>query len=104
MTTENTLLKRPTGYDAELRSVFGPIFERIAEGNRQRENDRVLPHEQVRWLNDAGFGTLRIPAEQGGFGASLEQTFLLLAELGHRLQPIEGLLAALRPIPTSPCS
>ncbi|ALI27765.1 Acyl-CoA dehydrogenase [Mycolicibacterium fortuitum] len=83
MTTENTLLKRPTGYDAELRSVFGPIFERIAEGNRQRENDRVFPHEQVRWLNDAGFGTLRIPAEQGGFGASLEQTFLLLAELGE---------------------
>ena len=29
---------------------------------------------------------------------------LLLAELGHRLQPIEGLLAALRPMPTSPCS
>ncbi len=32
MTRDNTYLKRPTGYDAELRSVFGPIFERIAEG------------------------------------------------------------------------
>ncbi|MEX3650905.1 acyl-CoA dehydrogenase family protein, partial [Mycolicibacterium porcinum] len=83
MSTEATYLKRPSGYDAELRSVFGPIFERIAEGNRQREADRVFPHEQVRWLSDAGFGTLRIPAEQGGFGASLEQTFLLLADLGE---------------------
>lgn len=82
MTRDKTYLKRPTGYDAELRSVFGPIFERIAEGNREREADRVFPHEQVRWLSDAGFGTLRISAEQGGYGASLEQTFLLLAELG----------------------
>ncbi|MUL83628.1 MULTISPECIES: acyl-CoA dehydrogenase family protein [unclassified Mycolicibacterium] len=83
MTTESTYLKRPTGYDAELRSVFAPIFERIAEGNREREANRVFPREQVRWLNDAGFGTLRISAEQGGFGASLEQTFLLLSELGE---------------------
>lgn len=83
MTRANSYLKRPTGYDAELRSVFRPIFDRIAEGNVARERDRAFPHEQVRWLGEAGFGTLRIPAEQGGFGASLEQTFLLLAELGQ---------------------
>lgn len=83
MSTDNIYLKRPTGYDAELRSVFRPIFDRIAEGNVTRERDRVFPHEQVRWLGEAGFGTLRIPAEQGGFGASLEQTFQLLAELGQ---------------------
>lgn len=72
MSTDSFYLKRPTGYDAELRSVFRPIFARIAEGNVGRERNRILPHEQVRWLNEAGFGTLRIPAEQGGFGASLE--------------------------------
>lgn len=83
MSSESFYLKRPTGYDAELRSVFRPVFARIAEGNVGRERNRVLPHEQVRWLNEAGFGTLRIPAEQGGFGASLEQTFQLLAELGQ---------------------
>ncbi|KWX24191.1 acyl-CoA dehydrogenase [Mycolicibacterium wolinskyi] len=83
MSTDSIYLKRPTGYDAELRSVFRPIFDRIAEGNVTRERDRVFPHEQVRWLGEAGFGTLRIPAEQGGFGASLEQTFQLLAELGQ---------------------
>ncbi|OBB32409.1 acyl-CoA dehydrogenase [Mycolicibacterium peregrinum] len=83
MSRADTYLKRPSGYDAELQSVFRPIFARIAEGNVARERDRTFPHEQVRWLGDAGFGTLRIPAEQGGFGASLEQTFLLLAELGE---------------------
>jgi alkylation response protein AidB-like acyl-CoA dehydrogenase len=83
MSNEGFYLKRPTGYDAELRSVFRPIFARIAEGNVGRERNRILPHDQVRWLNEAGFGTLRIPAEQGGFGASLEQTFQLLAELGQ---------------------
>ncbi|MCV7068957.1 acyl-CoA dehydrogenase family protein [Mycolicibacterium farcinogenes] len=83
MSKTNTHLKRPTAYDAELRAVFEPVFERIAEGNVARERDRVFPHEQVRWLGEAGFGTLRIPVEQGGFGASLEQTFLLLADLGQ---------------------
>jgi alkylation response protein AidB-like acyl-CoA dehydrogenase len=77
-----TYLRRPTALDAELESTFRPLFEQIAEGNRERERNRVLPHEQVRSLIDAGFGTLRIPEEHGGFGASLEQTFLLLAELG----------------------
>jgi alkylation response protein AidB-like acyl-CoA dehydrogenase len=77
-----TYLRRPTALDTHLESTFRPIFAKIAEGNRDREHNRVLPREQVRSLIDAGFGTLRIPEEHGGFGASLEQTFLLLAELG----------------------
>jgi alkylation response protein AidB-like acyl-CoA dehydrogenase len=76
-------LRRPTASDDELRSTFHPIFDKIAEASLEREQGRVFPHEQVRWLNDAGFGTLRIPQEHGGFGASLEQTFLLLADLGE---------------------
>jgi alkylation response protein AidB-like acyl-CoA dehydrogenase len=77
-----TYLRRPTALDTYLESTFRPIFAEIAEGSRDRERHRVLPREQVRLLIDAGFGTLRIPEEHGGFGASLEQTFLLLAELG----------------------
>ena len=82
MTPPAVYLRRPTAVDAELEAAFRPIFSEIAEGNRERERHRVLPHEQVRALNAAGFGTVRIPREHGGFGASLEQTFLLLAELG----------------------
>lgn len=82
MTENRCYLEPPTADQEELSAAFAPVFERIADGAPAREQQRVFPHEQVRWLNDAGFGTLRIPVSQGGFGASLEQTFLLLADLG----------------------
>ncbi|BBY19624.1 acyl-CoA dehydrogenase family protein [Mycolicibacterium litorale] len=82
MTDTRFYLQAPTADLEHLRSVFGPVFDRIADGALDRERQRVFPHEQVGWLNDAGFGTLRIPATHGGFGASLEHTFLLLADLG----------------------
>ena len=62
--------------------MFQPIFDKIVEGSLEREKGRVFPHEQVNWLIDAGLGTVRIPETRGGFGASLEQMFLLLADLG----------------------
>ncbi|WAJ45388.1 acyl-CoA dehydrogenase family protein [Mycobacterium sp. Aquia_216] len=83
MTVVATYLRAPTADTGELRAKFGPLFQRVAEGNVERERSRVFPHEQVRWLNDAGLGTLRIPEEYGGQGASLEQTFALLADLGE---------------------
>ncbi|MFC7675572.1 acyl-CoA dehydrogenase family protein [Mycolicibacterium sp. GCM10028919] len=74
-------LRAASASGEELWSTFEPIFSRIAEDNVERERTRTHPHDQVRWLKDAGFGTLRIPKEDGGFGASLEQTFALLAGL-----------------------
>ncbi|GAC70482.1 acyl-CoA dehydrogenase family protein [Gordonia soli] len=81
--TTTVYLRPATAADAELENVFQPIFDRIAEGNTVRERERIFPHEQVRWLTEAGLGRLRIPEEFGGFGASLEQTFVLLAALGE---------------------
>jgi alkylation response protein AidB-like acyl-CoA dehydrogenase len=78
-----TYLQPPTADDTELEAHFRPVFAEIAEGSRDRERHRVFPHDEVGRLNDVGFGTLRIPAESGGFGASLEQTFLLLAQLAE---------------------
>ncbi|BBY61887.1 acyl-CoA dehydrogenase family protein [Mycolicibacterium helvum] len=78
-----TYLVDPTASDEGLFSVFRPVFDKIAQGNLERERDRVFPHEQVRWLADVDFGTVRIPVIHGGFGASLEQTFALLAELAQ---------------------
>ena len=83
MTLPATYLKEPTASTNELRARFEPIFGRIAEGNVERERSRIFPHEQVRWLSDAGFGTVRVPEKFGGLGASLEQTFALLADLGE---------------------
>lgn len=82
MTTTATYLAAPTAADPDLDGTFGPVFEAVAAGSLVREKNRVFPHDQVRLLNDAGFGTLRIPEDRGGFGASLEQTFRLLASLG----------------------
>lgn len=81
MSDNEAYLRIPSASDDELWSRFGPVFESIADGNVERERTRTLPHEQVRWLRDKGFGTLRIPKEDGGFGASLRQTFALLADL-----------------------
>ncbi|WAL68809.1 acyl-CoA dehydrogenase family protein [Amycolatopsis cynarae] len=81
--TALTYLRPATATDAGLSARFQPVFDRIAEGNVPREKDRVFPYEQVSWLKEAGFGRVRIPAEHGGFGASLAQTFALLADLAE---------------------
>ncbi|WP_297830967.1 acyl-CoA dehydrogenase family protein [Pseudomonas sp.] len=78
-TTLNTL---SVGTDYEtLAERFRPIFARIAEGAVERERNRTLPFEPIKWLKEAGFGAVRIPVEFGGAGASLPQLFQLLIEL-----------------------
>ena len=69
--------------DAQLAERFRSVFARIAEGAIQRENHRELAYEPVKWLREAGFGALRVPAALGGLGASVEQWFDLLIELGE---------------------
>ncbi len=73
-----------TAVDYEtLAQRFRPIFDRIAKDAAGREQRRELPTEPIRWLKEAGFGTLRIPVEQGGSGATLPQLFRLLTELAQ---------------------
>lgn len=69
--------------DNALAQRFRPLFARIAEGAAERERDRTLAYEPVRWLKEAGFGTLRLPQSAGGMGASLPQLFQLLTELAE---------------------
>ena len=66
---------------ADLAARFRPVFARIAEGASARERNHVLPDAQIRELAQAGFGALRVPIEDGGFGATLPQLFALLTEL-----------------------
>ncbi|WP_414146834.1 acyl-CoA dehydrogenase family protein [Erwinia sp. BNK-24-b] len=68
---------------AALAARFRPIFARIAEGAVGRERQRELAYEPVRWLKEAGFGSLRIPREEGGLGATLPELFQLLSELAE---------------------
>ncbi|MDQ0757277.1 acyl-CoA dehydrogenase family protein [Arthrobacter sp. B3I4] len=64
-----------------LANLFRPIFARIAEGASAREQDHQLPFAEIKELTAAGFGALRVPVADGGFGASLPQLFRLLTEL-----------------------
>lgn len=91
--------------DAQLTEVFGPVFARIAEDAADRDNRRELPTEAIALLRNAGFGTLRIPTDRGGFGATLRQTFSLLIDLAAadpnltqalrvHFSTVEGFLAA----------
>lgn len=66
-----------------LRAHYRPILDTIAEGNLAREQARAFGYDQVRLLIDAGFSRLRIPVEDGGDGATLQQVFLLLADLAE---------------------
>ncbi|MDH4989607.1 acyl-CoA dehydrogenase [Aquamicrobium lusatiense] len=76
-------LRPATAREEDLLKRFQPVFDRIAEGNIERERNRTFPYEQVQWLKDADFALVRVPEEFGGWGASLEQTFYLLALLAE---------------------
>lgn len=68
------------GYE-QLAETFRPIFERVRATVVERELTRGLPHEEIGWLKAAGFSTLRVPHELGGFGVTLPEFFNLLIEL-----------------------
>ena len=69
--------------DDALLARFTPVFARISEGAIAREERRELPFEAVQWLREAGFGTVRVPQEHGGLGASLTQLFRLISLLAE---------------------
>lgn len=77
-----SILSTGTDYDT-LAAHFRPLFARIAAGAAERERTRTLPYEPLQWLKEAGFGTVRIPQQKGGWGASLPQLFQLLIELAE---------------------
>ncbi|WP_413544288.1 acyl-CoA dehydrogenase family protein [Citricoccus nitrophenolicus] len=88
---------------AGLRAHFQPLFEQIAAGSVDRELERDLPFEAVRSLDEAGFGTLRVPADHGGPEVSLVDFFRLLMDLAeadsnvaHIYRSHYGFLEALR--------
>ncbi|WP_182066959.1 acyl-CoA dehydrogenase family protein [Curtobacterium sp. ME12] len=83
VTTRSALLER-----------FTPVFDRIAAGAVEREQHRTLPHEQVRWLADAGFTAVTVPVAAGGAGASATDLFALLIRLAEADSNLPQLLRA----------
>ena len=76
----------------DLAARFRPLFARIAEGALDRELTRTLPFEQVGWLKDSGFTSLRVPADYGGDPVSHEHLFRLLIELAEADSNVAHLL------------
>lgn len=66
---------------AAVATKYRPIFAEIAQGALAREQQRILPFEQIEQLKQAGFGAVRVPVRYGGAGLSLPQLFDLLTEL-----------------------
>ncbi|MDI4656445.1 acyl-CoA dehydrogenase family protein [Xanthobacter autotrophicus] len=73
----------PTPRYEDLAQAFRPIFRRIRDSAVEREIAHRLPREEISWLKDAGFTTLRLPQDEGGFGATLPELFNLLIELAE---------------------
>lgn len=67
----------------DLSERFRPLFAQIADQAPGRERERRLAHDAIADLGAAGFGALRVPREAGGGGATPEQLFDLLIELGE---------------------
>jgi alkylation response protein AidB-like acyl-CoA dehydrogenase len=91
-TAAPTLAAAPTSQ--QLAERFRPIFSRIAEHAARRENERELAYEPVAWLNAERFGALRVAVEYGGLGASVEQLYDLLIELGEADSNLPQILRA----------
>lgn len=79
MTTE--ILASSARSYAELAARFRPLFADIAQGAARRESGRILLHDEVRRLAEAGFTSLRVPSGLGGGGVSAPDFFRLLIEL-----------------------
>jgi alkylation response protein AidB-like acyl-CoA dehydrogenase len=70
------------------------LLERIAAGAAERERERRAPHAEVQLLREAGVGALRVPADEGGAGASLPALFEVVMDLSHADTNIGHLLRA----------
>ncbi|MEU6131799.1 acyl-CoA dehydrogenase family protein [Saccharopolyspora sp. NPDC047091] len=70
------------------------LLDRIAAGAFDRERDGIAPHEQIRWIKQAGLGALRVPAEEGGGGATLRELSDVVVRLAHADSNIGHLLRA----------
>jgi alkylation response protein AidB-like acyl-CoA dehydrogenase len=65
----------------DLWAVAAELLPELGEGAAARERDRVLPHDEIARIADAGLLTLRIPIANGGPGGSVRDFFRFLIAL-----------------------
>src|SRR5450755_2437564 len=68
----------------DLRSSeLEDLLTRIAEGESERERDRVLPFGAIDLVRRAKLGALRLPASAGGADSTIRELFEVIIRLGE---------------------
>lgn len=57
------------------------LLPELALHSAARERDRIMPHDEIRRIADAGLFTFRVPQRYGGPGSTIEQLFQFLIDL-----------------------
>ncbi|MGO2660290.1 acyl-CoA dehydrogenase family protein [Mycetocola reblochoni] len=65
----------------EIRAAVTPILDRLRQESARRDAERVHPYAEIRALADAGILRYRVPAADGGAGASVRQLAELIADI-----------------------
>ncbi|HLG82364.1 MAG TPA: acyl-CoA dehydrogenase family protein [Bradyrhizobium sp.] len=68
----------------DLRSAeLDALLARIAEGESERERERILPFEAVDLVRRAKLGAVRLPVSAGGSGSTIRDLFGIVIRLGE---------------------
>jgi alkylation response protein AidB-like acyl-CoA dehydrogenase len=78
VSTDALRLSQPlTAHSPDLQG----LFDHIAQGEVERERDRVLPYEAIDLVRRSRLGALRIPSVDGGGGSSVRELFAVVIRL-----------------------
>jgi alkylation response protein AidB-like acyl-CoA dehydrogenase len=62
---------------------FDALLAAIAEGESERERERILPHQPIDLIKQARLGALRLPVEAAGGGSSIRELFRAVIRLAE---------------------
>jgi len=66
-------------HSADLQTLLAEI----ADGESERERERILPHQAIERIRQAKLGGLRLPVSAGGAGSSIRELFEIVIRLGE---------------------
>jgi alkylation response protein AidB-like acyl-CoA dehydrogenase len=59
------------------------LLAQIADGESERERERILPRQQIDLIKTARLGALRLPVAAGGAGATIRELFAIVIRLAE---------------------
>lgn len=65
----------------QIRAVIAPVLDRLRAESARRDAEREHPYAEIRELADAGILRFRIPASEGGSGATVRQLAELIVDI-----------------------